>query len=177
MITGSIKMKPSKNGIDWLGAGCYFWQNNYHRALEFARHPPGKKIIKEPAVVGAVIDLMFCLDLLDSAFLRSVKSSYESLASMTKKLNQELPVNAAVLESKDLLLRRLDYRVIENLHAQRIKDNLPPYDSVRSVFIEGEQLYPGAGFHAKNHIQICIRNPNCIKGFFNPIEELRWPLN
>ena len=25
-----------------------------------------------------------------------------------------------------------------------------------------------AGFKEKNHIQICVRNPNCIKGFLNP---------
>ena len=27
----------------------------------------------------------------------------------------------------------------------------------------------------KNHIQICIRNPNCIKGFFIPRYEMKWP--
>jgi hypothetical protein len=25
---------------------------------------------------------------------------------------------------------------------------------------EGEELYPSAGFKEKNHVQICIRNPN-----------------
>src|SRR5580658_10415439 len=30
---------------------------------------------------------------------------------------------------------------------------LKPFDSVRSLFVEGEELYPGAGFHEKNHIQ------------------------
>ncbi len=31
-------------------------------------------------------------------------------------------------------------------------------------------LYPEAGLTEKNHIQICIRNPNCIKSFFLPRE-------
>ena len=35
-------------------------------------------------------------------------------------------------------------------------------------FWEGADLYPGAGFKEKNHIQIAIINPNCIKGFFLP---------
>jgi len=35
-------------------------------------------------------------------------------------------------------------------------------------FWEGNELYPNAGFRKKNHIQICIRNPNCIKGYFLP---------
>jgi len=41
-------------------------------------------------------------------------------------------------------------------------------DSVHGIFNEGEELYPNAGFREKDHIQICVRNPNCIKGFFLP---------
>jgi hypothetical protein len=49
----------------------------------------------------------------------------------------------------------------------------PAFDSVRAAFIEGDKIYPGAGFNEKTHIQICIINPNCIKGFFKPrIEHL-----
>jgi hypothetical protein len=44
------------------------------------------------------------------------------------------------------------------------------FDSVRGVFVEGKELYPSAGFREKNHIQLCIRNPNCIKGYFHPQE-------
>jgi len=29
-----------------------------------------------------------------------------------------------------------------------------------------------AGLFAKSHIQICVRNPNCIKGFFMPRREM-----
>ena len=35
-------------------------------------------------------------------------------------------------------------------------------------FWEGQELYPNAGFREKNHIQICVCNPNCIKGYFLP---------
>lgn len=44
----------------------------------------------------------------------------------------------------------------------------PSFDSVRAAFIEGDTIYPGAGFNEKTHIQICIINPDCIKGFFLP---------
>ena len=40
------------------------------------------------------------------------------------------------------------------------------YDSVRGVFFEGSELYPTSGFREKDHIQISIINPNCIKAFF-----------
>ena len=46
--------------------------------------------------------------------------------------------------------------------------NKRDYDSVRGVFWEGKPLYPNAGFAEKNHIQICVCNPNCIKGYFLP---------
>ena len=36
------------------------------------------------------------------------------------------------------------------------------------IFWEGKPLYPNAGFAEKNHIQICVCNPNCIKGYFLP---------
>lgn len=60
--------------------------------------------------------------------------------------------------------------VIENLHALDNASGITPYDSVRGVFWEGEDLYTNAGFKEKNHIQICVRNPNCIKGFFKPLQ-------
>jgi hypothetical protein len=46
------------------------------------------------------------------------------------------------------------------------------FDSVRGVFWEGNEPYPNAGFREKNHIQISVRNPNCIKGFFIPRESM-----
>jgi hypothetical protein len=45
----------------------------------------------------------------------------------------------------------------------------PEYDSVRAMFPEGEELYTNAGFRDRNHIQLCIRDKSCIKGYFRPI--------
>ena len=44
------------------------------------------------------------------------------------------------------------------------------YDSVRGIFLEGNAIYPDSGILEKTHIQICVRNPNCIKGYFAPKE-------
>lgn len=62
--------------------------------------------------------------------------------------------------------------VIEKIHSitQNPKYGLEPYDSVRGLFIEGDEVYPGSGFREKTHVQICIVNPNCIKGYFIPRE-------
>ncbi|MEI3799913.1 hypothetical protein V7S56_19795 [Chitinophaga sp. CCNWLY40] len=174
LVTGSIRMSPSSKPYDWLGSGCYFWENSYERAYDYACNPPGNKVIRSPAVLGAVIDLKFCLDLLDTTCLNLVRESYHALFKAVVNDKKTLPVNMHAKGSQDLLLRNLDCAVIENLHIDRQMKNLLPYDSVRSVFMEGDELYPNAGFKNKNHIQICIRNPNCIKGYFNPIKDVYW---
>lgn len=174
IVSGTSMLKASENGYDWLGIGFYFWENNYERALDFAQNPPGKKKYKNPSVLGAVIDLQYCLDLLDTQYLRLIKNSYNNIVSSAGLTDQEIPKNKTIGGSKDRLLRELDCAVIENLHIMLRTIHLKPFDSVRGVFVEGEELYPGAGFHEKNHVQICIRNPNCIKGFFIPREEEKW---
>ena len=79
-----------------------------------------------------------------------------------------------LLDSKYLnLLKRLDCAVIESLHVFYEEKGIQPFDSVRGVFWEGDDLYPGSGMKEKNHIQICIRNFDCIKGFFIPRLKLK----
>jgi hypothetical protein len=39
-------------------------------------------------------------------------------------------------------------------------------DAVKGGFIEGGQIYPQASFYEKTHIQVCVCNPECIKGVF-----------
>ncbi|MGF6926264.1 hypothetical protein QFZ48_001764 [Chitinophaga sp. W2I13] len=174
LVRGSIKMSPSSKPYDWLGSGCYFWENSYERAYDYACNPPGNKVIRSPAVLRAVIDLKFCLDLLDATCLNLVRESYHALFKAVVNDKRTLPVNMPARGSQDLLLRNLDCAVIENLHIDRQMKNLIPYDSVRIVFMEGNELYPNAGFKDKNHIQICVRNPNCIRGYFNPVKDIHW---
>ena len=50
--------------------------------------------------------------------------------------------------------------------------DLKIFDSTRGVFTEGGPIYNGAEIFEKTHIQICIRNSNCIKGFFLPRREI-----
>lgn len=174
IVTGKTMLQPSANGYDWLGVGFYFWENNYDRALDFAHNPPGKKKYKTPSVLGAIIDLGYCLDLLETRNLKLIKDSFKNFLGSAETFGQKIPENTIVSGSKDKLIRRLDCAVVENLHTMQKLINLRSFDSVRGVFVEGEELYPGAGFHEKNHIQICIRNPNCIKGFFVPRTEETW---
>lgn len=168
-----VVLKASENDYDWLGHGVYFWENNHERALKFAQDlknnpPKGKEnLIKEPSVLGVVIDLGYCLDLLDSKFLEVLKVGYNFLCTSHEEYGTKLPDNIINNEG-ELLRRNLDCAVIQTVHEMNKKLGKPNYDSVRGVFFEGKDLYENAGFKEKNHIQIAVRNQNCIKGFFIP---------
>lgn len=172
VVAGKDDLLASRNDYDWLGNGIYFWENNEERAYEWAMTLSRRSgsSIKQPAVIGAIIDLGYCLDLTDSAYLKELSKTYNVLEEICKSTGEPMPVNKTAGNSSDLLLRKLDCAVIEMTHKLNKAANKRAYDSVRGVFWEGRPLYPNAGFAEKNHIQICICNPNCIKGYFLPRE-------
>jgi hypothetical protein len=171
-------LKPSSNDYDWLGDGIYFWEGNPERALQFAKQAASenpkvsKGSIKRPFVIGAVIDLGLCCNLLDSSALAELQQAYHFLEQASSAAGTPLPVN----RGPERQVRFLDRAVIQTLHSLRANGatdpegpTLPPYDSVRAAFFEGGELFPGAGFSAKAHIQIAVRNSDCIKGYFRPL--------
>lgn len=112
----------------------------------------------------------YCLNLLNSRSIELLRKQYELFELKMSLSNQKIPENRDVKGNTDLLLRYLDCAVIEDLHIERENQGLKAFDTVRGLFQEGEQIYNTSGFFEKTHIQICVRNPNCIKGFFAPRE-------
>jgi hypothetical protein len=179
IICGRAKLRQSHNDYDWLGDGTYFWEHNARRAYEFAcelRDQPirGPGTIRKPSVVGAIIDLGACLNLLDSRFIEMVRLAHQELVLLHRAAGTEPPRNTV---GSDLLKRNLDCAVLRMLHRIRADNGDPPFDTVRAAFIEGQPLYKGAGFASKNHIQICVRNPRCIKAYFRPRDENGRPIS
>ncbi len=117
----------------------------------------------EPAVLGAVIDLGFCLDLATEDGVREVVSAYDALKAIQESTSSPLPSNFG---GSDRLLRKLDCAVIQVLHDIRKSEGLEPIDTVVGIFEEGGPLYEGSGFRSRTHIQICVHNPTAIKGIF-----------
>src|SRR5207248_1538031 len=110
------------------------------RALQFAEERKanpylGRTKIEYPSVIGAVINLGFCLDLIDSGNIPLIKSAYKTLSEFTENGNIELPKNTGKL-GEDILRRELDCAVIEMLHSERVKNNEPSFDSSRAMYIE-----------------------------------------
>ncbi|HON25952.1 MAG TPA: hypothetical protein PLA59_09990 [Myxococcota bacterium] len=168
-------LKKSHNEYDWLGHGIYFWENDPDRALSYAeiiRDNPKRcnYPIKNPAVLGAIIDLKYCLNLFEERALGYLRESYNILESLARAANDRLPENKRIDDEGDVLVRKLDCAVFEMLHKYRRERKLKEFDSVRSPFWEGKEIYPNSGFREKNHIQICVRNLECIKGYFDPMK-------
>ena len=163
-------LHPSKNTYDWLGEGIYFWLNDPLRAYEWAIEARKRKKIKDPAVIGAIIDLGRCLNLCEQESILLLKKSYGELSSMFSELGLDIS-NEYRNKKPDsggiMLVRELDCLVIS--HAHDIVENAGiSFDTVYGYFQEGADAYQGSGIREKSHIQICVRNTECIKGYFLP---------
>jgi len=181
-------VKKSQETFDWLGHGFYVWENNYERALKWAKDKKKRGGIKKPSVLGVVYQLNHCLDFTDSAFIDILSQYYTLMKADFSFLKKGLPINKDLPKDEyhDLILRELDCAVIEYMHqkiAERIDNDistsgnsaLQHFDTARGIFTEGGPAFEGAGIQTKNHIQICIRNLNCIKGFFIPRDRVKFP--
>lgn len=178
------ELKPSINSYDWLGNGIYFWEDSVDRAWQWAeasckrynqKHPEEPK--KKPAVIGAVLSLGNCLNLTDYKSSDILKNGYEILKYELELNGKEIPINKNVKGNTDLLYRDLDCAVIERIHQYNKEQKIRAFDSVRGIFLEGKPVYENAGIMEKTHIQICVVNPNCIKGYFKPlIPDTKWEI-
>ena len=166
VVINGKQLQKSSNSYDWLGNGIYFWEQNYQRAFEWAVNRHGEV---NAAVIGAVIDLGYCLNLTDSAASDILRKGYEILKLRCEILGSPIPKNRISKKTTDILLRDLDCAVIQQIHDFNRQENRQMFDSVRGVFEEGTPPYEGSAFREKTHIQLCVCNPNCIKGYFSPI--------
>ncbi|MEY4238960.1 MAG: hypothetical protein RL339_1561 [Pseudomonadota bacterium] len=182
VITRKSSLIPSDTKYDWVGPGIYFWESDPQRALEWAKERCREGAYESPGVVGAIIDLRNCLDLLNRTDQDLVLNAYDSLSELFAAADKPLPQNRNSKKGgdQDRKARELDCEVIKHLHS--IMDYpgedldgqdamaTPHFDTVRGMFTEGSEIYPGAAFYHQSHVQIAVRNPECIRGVFLPPE-------
>ena len=168
VVSADEPLFVSKNDYDWLGSGQYFWEDSYARALRWAQTEGAKKgsKIRRAAVLGAIIDLGNCLNLIDVEHLDMVRTAYTAYLQICQASGDEPARN----KGKNLCERYLDKAVFETLHQLREQDGRTPFDTVRAFFVEGEELYATAGLRSLDHVQICVRNPRSVIGYFLPRE-------
>jgi len=188
LVNHPNQIKKSQELFDWLGHGFYIWENNYQRAHQWAVDKKARGSLITPSVVGVVYQLDNCLDFTDSAFIDLLYYFHSSMKDDLRIANKTLPQNKDIANDKfhDMIIRELDCAVIEYMH-QKIEEeinqnilttgysDLKRFDTAGGVFTEGGPAFEGAGIQTKNHIQICIRNLNCIKGIIIPRQDTPFP--
>src|SRR6266496_1094710 len=139
VLSGAARLRLSTNAYDWLGQGIYFWEHGPQRAREWAIEQArlsGKKV-REPAVLGARINLGECFDLLDTAYTRSLGKWYSELRQRLRKLGVRMPDNRDTRDSRrgDKVLRFRDRAVIDYALARTAEEQGITYHAVRGVFV------------------------------------------
>jgi hypothetical protein len=157
------KFKSSENNYDWLGSGIYLWEYGPNRALRWAENQRRRGRIKSPAVVGAIVALERCFDLLDTRFTTDLGLAFESWRAILEEQGVELPENTG----PERRLRKRDCALM-NWYLARLEVQGKGYDTVRGAFLEGPPAFPGSDILRESHVQLCVRNPACILGVFRP---------
>lgn len=164
VLSGDVAhLAHSRNRWDWLGSGIYFWEADPVRGYEWAVERYGAV---DAFVVGAVIHLGTCLDLMARGPIHLLSPAYELLRQTYLSTGRPLPENRATERGPS---HALDCAVIETLHLMRSSEMAEAplsFDTVRGLYQEGEPAFPGSMIQSQTHIQICVRSPErSIKGY------------
>jgi hypothetical protein len=179
VLAGKDEIHYSTNSYDWLGHGSYFWVDSPMRALQWAEQqkikdeakaPTHRHPVKHPYVVGAFINSGLCLNLLDIQIMPEIGQAYDGLCDILAEAKYPIPFNVGHKKGVSYQ-RNLDCTVFEFVHFFRLRNREPSYDTVLGIFSEGEGPYVGAGFQSRTHVQIAVRNLQCIIGYFR-VKEL-----
>lgn len=165
------RFRPSKNNHDWLGHGVYFWEHAPKQALWWAQLRYGKE---NAAVVGSMIRLGNCLDLLDPDNAKQLRVFHDELETAAHQAGRELPRNQNAKKYRDCAVLQAYY---DEVAAQ----GEPPIQSARGVYVPtpgsskeeggGTRLWERSWLTLEAHIQVCVRPEaakECILG--------TWPL-
>lgn len=176
ILNGKIELNPSTNPWDWLGEGMYFFEHDAAHALKYAKDVATKEQyakgkIKIPFVIGAIIDLKNCWNIPTTGGIQLLKKGHKNLKMSMALADKNMPTN------KGFAARFLDKAVFEYIHTMHADENSKPFNSVRGAFQEGPAVFTGTTITNKNHIQICIRDKACIRGYFLPIPITRYNPN
>jgi len=102
---------------------------------------------------------------------RQLKVAYERFELLMRKQGKAIPKNrAAAHDDHDLLLRELDCALINWYMGQldRESGTAYAYQTLRGVFQEDAAAFEGSTIREKSHIQICVRDTQCVIGYFLP---------
>lgn len=158
LVRGRISLEEwqaSRNDYDWLGEGIYFWEHAPGRAWQWARERHGA----DGAVVAAEIELGRCLDLGDTRFTTLLRLVHEDTVRWYADEGLKLPQN----RGREGKLRRLDCLIVDQTVAFLDQRAALSVQTVRCPFEEGEPAYDGGMIRSQSHVQIAVRDRNCLR--------------
>jgi hypothetical protein len=153
-LVDGTPFKPSDNTDDWLGSGAYFWEYAPRQAWWWARDFKGHP---RPAVVGAMIRLGNCFDLLDPVNVQSLKALHDVMIRKWRRTGVEIPQNGNQHKN-------LDCAVFNYLY-DRATATDRPIDTARAVYVptgSAKRIWKRSWIYEEAHIQICVRSPRNI---------------
>jgi hypothetical protein len=159
VLLRGMPLVESTHKYDWLGRGSYFWEYGPQRALEWAKEQGHRN----PAVLGAMIHLGNCFDLLDTRDTDLLRKLFPAFQKARRAEGVPIPKND--------LKKGGHYRdcavinwTIDSLEKQLGRH----YHTVRGVFQEGKAAFTGSAIRCQSHIQIAVRDRGVIIGYFRP---------
>jgi hypothetical protein len=162
VVNRKREINSSRNPDDWLGHGVYFWKYAPQQALWWARRRASRYHWGEPiAILGSMIRLGFCFDLLDPYNAIYLKSIHDRYREARESASFPVPKNGHHRRFLDCAVFQYAYATIEENQGQKT------IDSARAVYVptdKNKRIYPTSWLPTEAHIQICVRNPACILG-------------
>ena len=138
------------------------------RAMKWAEARVGGDI-KEPAVLGAYLHLGHCFDLMDTRYTEVLSQTWGPFVESLKSEGKPVPRNLPGFAGDPDRVKRLRDCAMLNWTLRRTEESLQQsFDTVRGAFQEGNVAFPESMIFKESHIQISVRNPDCILGVFLP---------
>src|SRR5690606_573814 len=111
------------------------------------------------AILGSMIRLGFCFDLLDPYNVDELKSFHNRYVEAAVAAGQKVEDNANHRKFLDCKVFQYAFAAIEAEEKQGV-------DSARAVYVptHGTRVWKRSWISKYAHIQICVRNPDCILG-------------
>lgn len=159
--------EPSDRDIDWFGKGVYFWEHAPKQAWRWAKEV---RKHEHPAVVGAVIRLGNCLDLLDPGNVSVLKEF------KTAVVDKYFAANGLTAPENFKSQMRLD-RAVFNLLYARSDETDSPIESARAVFVPTagkKRIWNRSWIYDETHIQVCVRETGNILAAWHVREDGRY---
>lgn len=141
----------SENDDDWFGNGVYFWEYAPKQAWSWSTKFKRKK---QPAVVGAIIRLGHCLDLLDPSNVSTLKQFHDDTLVRWRNSKVKIPQNGNQH-------KRLDCALFNLFYAQATI----PIETARAVYVPTEsakRAWLRSWIYEEAHIQVCVRKSENI---------------